>query len=196
MKKLFLFALIFCSSVAATAQTELPAFKNSKNPHNKAGYDFYLFIQKQVTALQSKTITPEEVKNLLTSSTYPYKGRATEKQTLAFRSSIETLAFSSAAAENFENEVLAKPVTTDTDAVLYQIALFKWGALAIENIPRATSCVTCIEACGDRCMRKKARDIEKAPLSTKIRFLLSCGGEILTWYADCMADCISDYRSH
>lgn len=196
MKKLFLFAVIACSSMATMAQSALPAFNDSKNPHNKTGYEFYLYVLKQVSAMKAKTITPDEVKALLTSSTYPYKGRATEKQMLAFRSAIETTTFSSKDGAKLESAVLAKPLTADSDAVLYQVALWKWGALAVETVTQSTSCYTCVEACGDRCMRKKASDLQKAPLSTRIRFLMSCGLEVLTWYADCMYDCIGDHTSH
>ncbi|OYQ46377.1 hypothetical protein [Flavobacterium aurantiibacter] len=196
MKKLFLFALIFCSSVAAVAQSALPAFNNSKNPHNKAGYDFYLFINKHVALLQEKKISPDELRDLLTKSTYPYKGVATEKQTQAYLGTLEKLTFSSSEAVNIENSILAKPVTADSNAILYQVALLKWSAFAFESMSNSARCLACIEACGDRCMRKKAAKLSTGTISEKVFFLLECGAKVLTWYADCLGDCIEDYRSH
>jgi hypothetical protein len=197
MKNLFLGLMAFVMVTNLTFGQTKEDVRNSKNPYDLVGENHYIQLKTIINSIHKKEITFDEMVKKIKNQQLKYKNNFTqnylEKNKVYFSKSVVDLKEILVLEEQLINDVQLK----DKEGLLEYFAILKWSVFLNEDLElEAQGCLSCWEACTDRCMRAKLKAIFDSNWIEQAAFIFSAPESTAVMYAACAWDCTRSTSSH
>lgn len=170
--------------------------KNSNNPSNSKGEEYYNFLNYIANSIKDKKISESEFNNIIKNSNFNFDIKLNESELNIYKSYFSNKDFNLKNLISFENYLQNEKLNVDKIKLLESIAYVKWFTLFSNDVAAKANgggigaTVSAFENCLDRCMKKKLGAVfNQGNWVDQAGFIIGTPGTTGWMVASCSWDC-------